>query len=106
MVLGGHSLFSQLRTILTAGMDYQFKTKLSKSDRLIELTQMLERGNHKSSDAEPDIVNKLLLKDVTHGFSIPLPPKSVHFIVGAFVQPFGLAQQFTLTEFGDRIVKY
>jgi hypothetical protein len=106
MVLGGHPLFSQLRTILTEGMDYRFKTELSESDRLIELTQMLERGNHKSSDAEPDIVNKLLLKDVTHGFSIPLPPDTVPLIVGALVQPFGLAQQFTLTELGDRVVKY
>jgi hypothetical protein len=106
MVLGGHPLFGQLRTILTEGMDYRFKTELSESDRLIELTQMLERGNHKSSDAEPDIVNRLLLKDVSHGFSIPIPPKSVPLIVGALVQPFGLAQQFTLTELGKRIVKY
>jgi hypothetical protein len=37
MVLSGHPLFGQLWTILTAGMDYRFKTKLSESDRLIEL---------------------------------------------------------------------
>jgi hypothetical protein len=106
MVRGCHPLFDQLRTIFTAGMDYRFKTELSETARLIELTQILERGNHKSSNAEPEIVNKLLLKDVTHGFSIPLPPETVPLIVGALVQPFGLAQQFTLTELGDRVVKY
>jgi hypothetical protein len=106
MVLGGHPRFGQLQTILTAGMDYWFKTELSKSDRLIELTQMLERGNHKSSVAKPDIVNKLLLKDVHHGFSIPIPPETVPLIAGALVQPFGLAQQFTLTELGERVAKY
>jgi hypothetical protein len=105
-VLGGHPLFDQLRTILTEGMDYRFKEELSEPDRLIELTQMLERGNHKSSEEEPEQVNRLLLKDVTHGFSIPVPPEIVPFITDALVQPFGLAQQFTLTELGERIVKY
>jgi hypothetical protein len=97
-VLGGHPLFAQLRTILTNGMDYRFKTELSETDCLLELTQMHERGNHKSSKAEPAIVNPLLLKDVTHGFSIPIPPHIVPLIVGALVQPFGLAKQFTLNE--------
>lgn len=67
---------------------------------------MLKRGNHESANAEPDIVNKLLLKDVHHGFSIPIPPKTVPLIAGALVQPFGLAQQFTLTELGKRVAKY
>jgi hypothetical protein len=79
-------------------MDYRFRTELSESDRLLELTQMLERGNHKSSEAETTIVNRLLLNDVTHGFSIPIPPHIVPLIIGALVQPFGLAKQFTLTE--------
>jgi hypothetical protein len=73
-------------------MDYWFKTELSKSDRFVELTQMLERGNHKSSEAEPAIVNRLLLKDVTHSFSIPVTPETVPVIAGALVQPFGLTQ--------------
>jgi hypothetical protein len=67
---------------------------------------MLERGNHKSSEAEPAIVNRLLLKDVTHSFSIPVTPKTVPLIAGALVQPSGLAQQFTFNELGERVVKY
>jgi hypothetical protein len=105
-ILGGHPLFGQLRTILTKGMDYWFNTDLSESDRLLKLTQMLKHGNHKSSEAEPEIINRLLLKDVTHGFSIPIPPETVSLIDGALVQPFGLAQEFTLTKLGERVVKY
>jgi hypothetical protein len=37
-ILGGHSLFGQLCTILMKGMDFRFKTELSESDRLLELT--------------------------------------------------------------------
>jgi hypothetical protein len=87
-------------------MDYLFKTELSESNRLIELTQMLERGNHKSSEAKPHIVTRLLLKEVTHGFSIPVPPETVPLIADAPFQPFGPAQQFTLIELGERVVKY
>jgi hypothetical protein len=105
-VLGGHPLFAQLCPILTNGMDYRFKTELPESNRLLELTQMLERGNHKSPEAEPTIVNRLLLKDVTNSFSLPILPHIVPLIVGALVQPFGLAKQFTLTELGERVVKY
>jgi hypothetical protein len=30
-------------------------------------------------------------KDVTHGFSLPIPPEAVPLIHGAIVQPFGMA---------------
>jgi hypothetical protein len=47
-----------------------------------------------------------LLKDVHHSFSIPIPPETVPLIAGALVQPFGLAQQFTITKLGKRVAKY
>jgi hypothetical protein len=87
-------------------MTYQFQTQLSEAERSTKLTAMVERGNHKSADSEPNAVNKLLLKDVTHGFSLSLPPNNVAFIKGALVQPLGLAKQWTLNEKGDRIPKY
>jgi hypothetical protein len=47
-----------------------------------------------------------LAEDVTHGFFIPVPPKSIPLIAGALVQSFSLAQQFTLNKLGDQVVKY
>jgi hypothetical protein len=105
-ILGSHPHFAALEIILREGMTYRFHTQLSEAERSTELTAMIERGNHKSAEDEPDIVNKLLLKDVTHGFSLPLPPESVAFIQGALVQPLGLAKQWTLNAKGDRIPKY
>jgi hypothetical protein len=67
---------------------------------------MLERGNHKSSEAEPEQIDRLLAKDVTHGFPLPVLPETVPLLAGALVQPFGLAKQFTLNEAGERAVKW
>ena len=67
---------------------------------------MLERGNHKSAQEEPEIVEQLLSKDVVHGFSMVIPIELVPLIPNAMVQPVGLAKQWTLDEEGNRKVKY
>jgi hypothetical protein len=67
---------------------------------------MINQANHKSADNKPSVVNKLLLKDVTHGFSLLLPPETITRIQGALVQPLGLAKQWSLNQHGDRIPKY
>ena len=66
---------------------------------------MLARGNHKSAQEEPEIVEQLLAKDVAHGFSMVTPRELVPQIPGAMVQPVGLAKQWTMGENGDRKIK-
>jgi hypothetical protein len=95
-----------LAEILTTGMDYRFHTPLSEAECITELTAMIGRGNHKSTEKETEVVDKLLLKDVTHRLSLPLPPEIVPLIKGALVQPLGLARPWTLNTNGDRIPKY
>jgi hypothetical protein len=66
---------------------------------------MMEKGNHKSAEKEPNKVAELLTKHVAHGFSIPVSLQTVEKIKGAMVQPLGLATQFTLAKNGSRKVK-
>jgi hypothetical protein len=70
-ILGSHPHFADLEIILREGMTYRFHAQHSKAERCAELTAMVEIRNHKSAENEPDVVNKLLLKDVTHRFSPP-----------------------------------
>ena len=70
------------------------------------MTAMLARGNHKSAQQEQDRVGELLAKDVTHGFTIPLPIAAVELIPGAMVQPLGLVQQWTVDQDGARKAKF
>jgi hypothetical protein len=97
--------FSRLETLLTEGMQYVFDRELSPEERNNEVTAMLARGNHKSAQEEQDRVGELLAKDVTHGFTIPLPISELKLIPGAMVQPLGLAQQWTVDHDGARKAK-
>ena len=105
-LLGKHPHFAQLAKVLSEGMHYVFDRELSPTERTNEVSAMLARGNHKSAQAEPEHVGKLLAKDILHGFSIPLPINVVTRIPGAMVQPLGLAQQWTVNPEGERVIKY
>ena len=104
-LLGRHPHFPRLEKLFTEGMHYVFNRELSPGERRKELVAMLARGNHKSAQQEPDRVGTLLSKDVTHGFTIPLPISVVEMIPGAMVQPLGLVSQWTIDHNGERKVK-
>jgi hypothetical protein len=104
-LLGRHRHFPLLRDLLTEGMSYFYKVKLTEKERAEELEAILERGNHKSAKIESSHVSNLLAKDVTHGFSVPIPLDVIRLIVGAAVQPLGMVVQQTLDEAGKPKVK-
>jgi hypothetical protein len=47
-------------------MPYRYSREITEQEQ--EVLAMLVRGNHKSTKEEPEIVEKLLTKDVVHGF--------------------------------------
>ena len=104
-LLGRHRHFALLRNLLTEGMSYYYKVDLSETERVEELDALLARGNHKSATVEGRHVAALLAKDVTHGFSVPIPINIIRLIPGAAVQPLGMVVQQTLDENGKPKVK-
>jgi hypothetical protein len=104
-LLGRHRNFALLRDLLTEGMSYYYKVELSEAERVKELDALLARGNHKSATGDGDHVTALLEKDVTHGFSVPIPIDIIRLIPGAAVQPLGMVVQQTLDENGKPKVK-
>ena len=105
-LLRQHPGFDELAEILVTGMPYRYSTEITEEAREKEVLAMLVRGNHKSAQDEPEIVEQLLSKDVVHGFSMVIPVELVPLIPNAMVQPVGLAKQWTLDEQGKRKVKY
>jgi len=65
--------------------------EISEEERSSEVQTNIERGNHKSAEKSPEVVQKLLAKDVKHGFSLPINASAVKKIRGVMVQPCGLA---------------
>jgi hypothetical protein len=95
-VLGSHSNFEELAQVLSHGMPYRYTKEIDEATREKEMLAMLSRGNHKSAQANPGQVGRLLTKDVVHGFSLIVPIEPVPLIPGAMVQPTGLAEQWVL----------
>ena len=105
-LIGNHPNFLALAQILATGMPYVFTRELDPVTKLTELETLLARGIHKSAKEFPDQVAALLAKDVLHGFTIPIPTRTVRKIPGSAVQPLGLASQWTLDENGNRVLKF
>ncbi|MCP4195054.1 MAG: hypothetical protein GY768_31015, partial [Planctomycetaceae bacterium] len=59
-LLGGHPNFEELETVLETGMPYRYTQELTETDRMEELTAMIERGNHKSATNNAAVAQKLL----------------------------------------------
>ena len=105
-LIGNHPNFEPLSRIISSGMPYVFTRELDKVTRLTELKTLLQRGNHKSAKECPKQLKELLAKDVIHGFTIPLPVRTVHNIPNAAVQPLGITRQWTLDAQGERVEKF
>jgi hypothetical protein len=87
-------------------MPYVFSRQLSPSERAEENEAILSRGNNKSAEEQPDIIAKLLAKDVKHGFVMVLPVETARKIKGAAFHPLGTTKQWSYDEQGNRSVKY
>ena len=105
-LLGKHPNFHELATVLSNGMPYIFTRELDPATKFDEMQTLIDRGNHKSAQENPEQVGILLGKDVHHGFVIPIPKEIIHLIPNAAVQPLGLVQQWTTKEDGSRSIKY
>jgi hypothetical protein len=101
-VIGRHPNFEFFKTVIRDGMTYHFKTEITEEERKTELAEQLARGNHKSANESGGVAEKLLLKDVLHGFSLPIHADAVPNIKGAMVEPCGIARQFKLQADGSR----
>jgi hypothetical protein len=105
-LLRQHPGFNELAEMIVTGMPYRHSRKITETEREQEVLALLTRGNHKSAQEEPEIVEQLSSKDVVHGFSMVMPTELVPLIPNAMVQPVGLAKQWTLDEKGNRKVKH
>ena len=74
-LLGKHPNFHELATVLSNGMPYIFTRELDPATKFDEMQTLIDRGNHKSAQENPEQVGILLGKDVHHGFVIPIPRK-------------------------------
>ena len=61
--------------------------------KLAELKAAFERGNHKSAIKEEETLEKAFAKEIDHGYQL------------CIMSPMGVANQITITNFGEIIKK-
>jgi hypothetical protein len=92
-ILGQHPNFSELKRIISQGMDYhQYTWPLPELVREQELAAVTKRGNLKSEVSQTIHMATALNKDVVQRFSMPILPESVPKIAGSMAQPLGMAK--------------
>ena len=103
-LLHAHPYWNDFKCMLEEGIQCKF-TPLSEEQRIEDLNKALDRGNHKSAESKPDLLESLVQDDIQAGFQLPIPKEIVRKIDGAVLAPYGIAEQFTINEFGERIEK-
>ena len=109
ILLQHHQDWSLAKSIVIQGVKYPLDTTSvrSESTRKKDLTAMIERGNHKSSmrHANKQSLVKAYQKEVEYGWLIPISIDCLEKLEGASVIPLGVAEQNSITAFGERIPK-
>ena len=80
---------------------------IEETARKSDLDAMIIRGNHKSSQSVPNAaaLKKSIIKDIDHGWALPLTIESLQSVKNAGVVPLGVAEQFSIKERGECYIK-
>jgi len=98
-VFGYHPVWQRMRSLLTRGSDWPMED-LDDVLRKKDVEEALEFGNHKGATENPELLKKLVNKDVTHGYGLVLPLKKVQRVPGLLMAPMNIMNQNTIDEFG------
>jgi len=99
-VFNCHPLWPRFKSILTHGIQFPL-APLTNEIRRKDTIEALAYGNHKGAHTHQEFFNQLLQKDVKHGYSLVIPISAVLKIKGALLAPLNIAEQFTISEFGE-----
>ena len=93
-----------MEEILTRGSKWP-SDEISEEDRARDLNKALTFGNHKGASSKPEILKKLVNKDIKYSFSLPIPLDSVTKIKGLEMAQMNIMAQNTIDEHGRVIPK-
>ena len=97
-----HPLWPRMKKTLESGVDFPLEP-LSKELRKKDLKEAIEYGNHKGVEKHKKFFQQLMEKDVSHGYSLLIPLEKVIEIENALMSPMNVAEQNTISEFGEVI---
>ena len=104
-----HIDWKKFESITSEGARYSFPSDLSydKKTKHDDLLAALEKGNNNSArdPISAKSIEKNYTKEVNRAWMIPFQKSSIHKIIGASLIPIGIATQWTMDAFGNKIKK-
>jgi hypothetical protein len=94
-----HPLWRKFKSILEQGSNWPLE-EISEVARQQDVLDVLTFGNHKGASAKPDLLRKLIGKDIKFGYSFALPLSSVTLIPGICMAPMNIMAQNTIDKLG------
>jgi hypothetical protein len=80
--------------ILTHASEWPLKP-LNKG-RQADVDKGISFGNHKGASLQPDLLQKLISKNIYYGYCIPLPLAKVNKILDILIAPMNIQKQNTI----------
>ena len=102
-ILHHHPLWSNMTVRLSQGSTYPLNP-ISDEAKQKDVAAALTYGNHKSSIRNPKFTSNME-NEITHGWSLPLPPNLAHTTPDTEVAPQGCVTQSTINELGEIMEK-
>jgi hypothetical protein len=103
-IFGRHPYWLRMSQILTNGSEWPIEP-LGKERRLKDVDKALTFGNHKGASLQPDLLRKLVTKDVQFGYCPTLPVGKAKNTPGILIAPMNIQKQNTINEHGRIIEK-
>jgi hypothetical protein len=94
-IFGLHLLWKRMKDFLKEGSKWPL-VDLSEEERQKDLEDALAFGNHKGALQKPELLKKLIGKDVKYGYSLPISLASVRSIPGICMAPMNIMAQNTI----------
>ena len=78
---------------------------LDEDKRQADVAEALAFGNHKGASLQPELLKKLVSKDVHYGYCLPLPLAKATKIPHILIAPMNIQKQNTIDEYGQIVPK-
>jgi hypothetical protein len=99
-----HPLWGRMECLLIEGSKWPLM-EISKSNRLADLIEALQFGNHKRASQKPDLLKKLISDDIPYSYGLVIPRGKIPYLPNARLAPMNIRMQFTLDEGGEIVDK-
>jgi hypothetical protein len=97
-------LWGRMERLLIEGSKWSL-TQISKSNRIADLTEALQFGNHKGASQKPDLLKKLISDDIRYGYGLFIPRGKITCLPNACLAHMNITMQFTLDSGGEIVDK-